>query len=71
MTMNRTLTRDDTPMTARSGPSSMRRLIETVREWRRRAHSRRELAGLSYAELNDIPNGAAAAAEKSKPFWRP
>jgi uncharacterized protein YjiS (DUF1127 family) len=71
MAMNRTLTREDMPMTARSGPSLVLRLIETLREWRRRAQSRRELAGLSYTELKDIPNGVAAEAEKGKPFWRP
>lgn len=70
MAMN-TLTRDDMPLTARSGSSAMRRWIETMREWRRRARSRRELAGMSYAELKDIPNGVAAEAEKGKPFWQP
>jgi uncharacterized protein YjiS (DUF1127 family) len=70
MAVNRTLTRHDIPMTVRSGPSLTRWLMDTVREWRRRAQSRRELAGLSYAELKDIPNGLAAEAEKDKPFWQ-
>jgi uncharacterized protein YjiS (DUF1127 family) len=52
------------------GPSPTRRLIATLREWHRRASSRRELAGLSYAEIKDIAAGTEIEAEKHKPFWQ-
>jgi uncharacterized protein YjiS (DUF1127 family) len=46
------------------------RLVATLREWRRRMRSRRELAALSVLELKDIGYPARAEAEKAKPFWR-
>jgi len=45
-------------------------LFEIILEWRRRAHSRGELARLSYLDIKDIGYPAAVEAEKSKPFWR-
>jgi len=45
-------------------------LVATLREWRRRMRSRRELAALSVLELKDIGYPARAEAEKVKPFWR-
>lgn len=42
-----------------------------VREWRRRVHDRRELAGLSDLILHDIGLSRAEAVYLSnKPFWR-
>jgi uncharacterized protein YjiS (DUF1127 family) len=70
MAMNWASSRGDSLITAYVPRSLRTRLIDTVREWRRRARSRRELAGLSSLELKDIPNRAAAEAEKFKPFWK-
>ena len=55
------------PQTA---PSLQKRLLAILREWQRRIHERRELAGLSELELRDIGYPAEIEAEKSKPFWR-
>ena len=45
--------------------------LATLRQWRRRAHERRELAGLSEATLHDIGVSRAEAAYlASKPFWK-
>jgi uncharacterized protein YjiS (DUF1127 family) len=49
-----------------------RQLAARVRLWRRRARSRRALAGLSDHQLKDI--GICrfdAKIESDKPFWRP
>ena len=46
------------------------RMIGAVREWRRRAYSRRELAVLSDLELKDLGYPADVEGEKYKPFWR-
>ena len=46
------------------------RLLHTVRLWRKRIRTRRELAYLSYADLRDIGYPAAVQAELHKPFWR-
>ena len=45
-------------------------IVETLKEWQRRMHSRRELATLSEMELRDIGYPARAKAEIAKPFWR-
>jgi uncharacterized protein YjiS (DUF1127 family) len=55
---------------ARSGGPPGKRLMDVVREWRRRAVSRRELAGLGDRDLRDIGYPAGGEAEKHKPFWR-
>ena len=45
--------------------------LSTLREWRRRAHERRELAGLNEAALHDIGVSRAEAFYiANKPFWR-
>ena len=45
--------------------------FSTIREWRRRARDRRELAGLSEGMLHDIGITRADADFLSrKPFWR-
>jgi uncharacterized protein YjiS (DUF1127 family) len=45
--------------------------ITKLRQWRRRAHERRELAGLSDQMLHDIGiTRGDAEFLASKPFWR-
>jgi len=47
------------------------RVLATVREWRRRAHDRAELAKLDHRMLRDIGlTQADAEFLSSKPFWR-
>jgi uncharacterized protein YjiS (DUF1127 family) len=46
------------------------RLIETLREWRRRTQSRRELAMLSELDRKDLCYPERIQAEIAKPFWR-
>jgi uncharacterized protein YjiS (DUF1127 family) len=46
------------------------RFLGLIREWQRRAQSRRELAHLSYFDIKDIGYPADLAAEKNRPFWR-
>jgi uncharacterized protein YjiS (DUF1127 family) len=47
------------------------RVLATLREWRRRAHDRAELAKLDHRMLNDIGlSEADAEFLSSKPFWR-
>jgi len=50
--------------------SLARRFIETLREWRRRAASRGELAMLSELERKDLGHADRIQAELAKPFWR-
>jgi uncharacterized protein YjiS (DUF1127 family) len=69
MAVDRTIS-EANAATADTASSLMLRFIATVREWRRRAYSRRELARLSYNEVKDIPNRIEVEAEKSKPFWK-
>ena len=45
-------------------------LIETLRDWRGRIISRRELAAMSQRDLKDLGYPAGVDAEKHKPFWR-
>ena len=50
---------------------SLRDALAIMCTWRQRARSRRELAGMSDAELRDIRLSRCDAwAEISKPFWR-
>jgi len=45
--------------------------LSTIREWRRRAHDRRQLAGLSDVVLQDIGiSRSEALFLDNKPFWR-
>jgi uncharacterized protein YjiS (DUF1127 family) len=47
------------------------RVLATLREWRRRAHDRAELARLDERMLRDIGlTHADAEFLSSKPFWR-
>jgi uncharacterized protein YjiS (DUF1127 family) len=45
--------------------------LATLREWRRRAHDRRQLAGLTEETLHDIGVSRAEAIYlANKPFWK-
>lgn len=55
---------------AQIGRSPRKGLAGALRDWRRRARSRRELAGLSELDLKDLGYPAGVEAEKHKPFWR-
>ena len=47
------------------------RVMATLRQWRRRAQARRELAGLDDYLLHDIGlSRSQAQFESGKPFWR-
>ena len=47
------------------------RVLTTLREWRRRAHDRAQLAKLDHRMLSDIGlTEADAEFLSSKPFWR-
>jgi uncharacterized protein YjiS (DUF1127 family) len=49
----------------------VRNILSTVQIWRARAHARRELAGLSARELQDMGTcWSSIADEVGKPFWR-
>lgn len=51
--------------------SLRKRWTETIRQWRRRARSRRDLIALSNRDLWDIRlTRGEAEQEASKPFWR-
>jgi uncharacterized protein YjiS (DUF1127 family) len=55
----------------RAGTGIAGRVLATLREWRRRAHDRSELARLDHRMLRDIGlTEADAEYLSSKPFWR-
>jgi uncharacterized protein YjiS (DUF1127 family) len=57
--------------TSHRGSGASRSLRRTFREWRRRIHDRRELAGLSDEMLHDIGVSRGEALYlANKPFWR-
>ncbi len=62
--------RDNVFSEPQSVGSLLNRIIETLREWRRRTSSRRELARLTDLDLKDIGYPDRAEEEKAKPFWR-
>jgi uncharacterized protein YjiS (DUF1127 family) len=62
--------RDNVLIEPRHVGSLVRRLIETLHEWRRRIQSRNELAMLSQRERKDLGYPERIAAELAKPFWR-
>jgi uncharacterized protein YjiS (DUF1127 family) len=55
---------------AKRGRWFLRRMFDTILEWRWRVNSRRELAALSALDLKDIGHPPQAEAEKAKPFWQ-
>ena len=71
MTTNPALSRRHGFMLADRIPPLRRALMETVREWRRRSRSRRDLFTLGERDLWDIRlSRVDAEREASKPFWR-
>jgi uncharacterized protein YjiS (DUF1127 family) len=52
------------------GRRPLRRMFDTLIEWRRRMNWRRELAALSALDLKDMGHPPHAEAEKAKPFWQ-
>ena len=53
------------------GASLMARLVDTLLDWNDRVRTRRQLAGLTEAELKDIGlSHSDVMIESSKPFWR-
>jgi uncharacterized protein YjiS (DUF1127 family) len=67
----RTLSHRDALAIANAIPSLRKKFAETLREWRRRLRSRRDLMTLSNRDLWDMRlTRADAEQEASKPFWR-
>jgi uncharacterized protein YjiS (DUF1127 family) len=66
-----TSSRHDALAIANAIPSLGIKLVETVREWRRRVTSRRDLLALNQRDLWDMRlTRAEAEREANKPFWR-
>jgi uncharacterized protein YjiS (DUF1127 family) len=55
---------------ARRAAAAVLSVFAVVREWRRRARSRAELAMYSQGERADLGYAAELDAEIGKPFWR-
>jgi uncharacterized protein YjiS (DUF1127 family) len=71
MTTNPALSRRRPFAIANQLPSLGMRIVERIREWRRRSRSRRDLMTLGERELWDIRlSRAEAEHEASKPFWK-
>jgi uncharacterized protein YjiS (DUF1127 family) len=70
VTSRSAILRDNVLIEPRHVGSLGRRLIETLREWRRRDQSRHELAMLSEIERKDLGYPERIQAEIAKPFWR-
>jgi uncharacterized protein YjiS (DUF1127 family) len=65
------LFRDNVFPTADAALLTAKNVIEMMRQWRRRATSRRDLANLSERDLWDLRlTRADAERESNKPFWR-
>ena len=57
--------------TAQTIDKSIARVAATLRSWNQRSAQRRQLAGLSIHQLDDVGiTEAERLAEISKPFWR-
>jgi uncharacterized protein YjiS (DUF1127 family) len=71
MTAIPTVSRRDPLAITNAIPSLRKKLVETLREWRRRLRSRRDLMTLSDRDLWDMRlTRTDAEQEASKPFWR-
>lgn len=71
MTAISTSSRHDAFAMANAVPSLWKTFVEVVREWQRRARSRRDLMALGERDLWDIRvTRADAEREANKPFWR-
>ena len=52
-------------------PSMAARVVDLLLDWHERARTRRQLAGLTEAEMKDIVlSHSDVTVESSKPFWR-
>jgi len=66
--MERMLTQRITPSV---GMLPLRRVLLLARQWRQRAHTRRQLAALDDRQLADIGiSHSERLDEMNKPFWR-
>lgn len=71
MATTRSLSGENAFASAKAIPSFGGRLFETVREWRRRSRSRRELSKLGERDLRDARlTRCEVMSETSKPFWK-
>ena len=71
MTTIPTVSRANALVTAQTNSSARGRLIDIVREWRRRSRSRRELLALGERDLRDVRlTRCDAESEGVKPFWQ-
>jgi uncharacterized protein YjiS (DUF1127 family) len=71
MTAIPTVSRRDALAITNAIPSLRKKFVETLREWRRRSRSRRDLMTLSDRDLWDMRlTRAEAGQEATKPFWR-
>jgi uncharacterized protein YjiS (DUF1127 family) len=71
MTTNPALSQQHVFLVVNQVPSLRRKLVERIREWRRRARSRNDLMALGQRELLDLClSRTDAAHEASKPFWK-
>lgn len=71
MTLNSTLSRANGGLTADGNSFALKRIVKMIREWRRRARSRRDLMALDSRALWDVRlTRADAMKEAGKPFWQ-
>lgn len=71
MTTDQSVSRGTTFTIAEERASLRGRVVDAVREWRRRTRSRRELLTLDERDLRDVRlTRCDAASEASKPFWK-
>jgi uncharacterized protein YjiS (DUF1127 family) len=65
------LSRANGRLTADAGSIAIRRIIGTIREWRRRARSRRDLMALDPRDLRDLRlTRGDVLREARKSFWK-
>jgi uncharacterized protein YjiS (DUF1127 family) len=65
------LSRANGRLPADAGSFAVKRIIETIREWQRRARSRRDLMALDPRDLRDLRlTRADAMREAGKSFWK-
>jgi uncharacterized protein YjiS (DUF1127 family) len=65
------LSRANGRLPADVGSFTVKRIIATIREWRRRAHSRRDLVALDPRDLRDLRlTRADVMREAGKSFWK-
>ena len=71
MATNSALSQQHAFRTADRYPSLRTKLVERIREWRRRSRSRRDLMTLGQRDLSDLClSRIDVEQEASKPFWK-